>query len=60
MHIEDLIEGIQANQDFNDLSSREVDLLDMAEAALVDLINLRSEGPDSNNVNREVKLNWSK
>jgi hypothetical protein len=57
--IEDAIELVQKLQTFKNVTYEQY-LLDMAEAALVDLLNYQGEGPRSMNVEREVKNIWSK
>ena len=54
MNIEEAIELIQQLQAF-ECSTYEKSLLDMAEAALVDLVNLNSDGPLSFNVAELIK-----
>ena len=54
MNIEEAIELIQQLQSF-ECSTYEKSLLDMAEAALVDLVNLNSDGPASFNVAELIK-----
>lgn len=54
MNIEEAIELIQQLQSF-ECSTYEKSLLDMAEAALVDLVNLNSDGPLSFNVAELIK-----
>jgi hypothetical protein len=58
MSIEEAIELIQEQQSKDGLSYEKV-LLDMAEAALVDLINFQSQGPSSQNVEKQIKDNWT-
>ena len=58
MSIEEAIELIQEQQSKEGLSYEKV-LLDMAEAALVDLINFQSQGPSSQNVEKQIKDDWT-
>jgi len=58
MSIEEAIELIQEQQSKEGLSYEKV-LLDMAEAALVDLINFQSDGPSSQNVEKQIKDDWT-
>jgi hypothetical protein len=57
MSIEEAIELIQEQQSKDGLSYEEV-LLDMAEAALADLVNYWSDWTISNNVEQQIKDNW--
>jgi hypothetical protein len=58
MSIEEAIELIQEQQSKEGLYYEKV-LLIMAEAALVDLVNYWSDGPSSQNVEKQIKDNWT-
>jgi FlaA1/EpsC-like NDP-sugar epimerase len=60
MSIEEAIELVQKLQSCKNMVTYEQYLLDMAEAALVDLLNYQGDGPRSKNVEREVKNIWGK
>ena len=64
MHLDDIVDEIRKHSpDLNYLgeeNSYERALIDMAESAIVDLINYRSEGPNSNSVELGIQQDWPK